>query len=101
PRREGRRPPGAPADPYARRAVVLGPKEFCILFDADGNPRIVRGPARVFPGPHDTFLHRGSRRRVYDAYELAEHQALWLRIITPIGPDRLQQQLPPGPPLRP
>ncbi len=74
-----RRTQGIPMDPYARRAVVLGPKEFCILFDADGNPRIVKGPARVFPGPHDTFLQRGSRRRVYDAYELAEHQALWLR----------------------
>jgi hypothetical protein len=85
-----------PADPYARRAVVLGPKEFCILFDADGNPRIVRGPARVFPGPHDTFLQRGSRRRVYDAYELAEHQALWLRIITPITRERLAKHLPPG-----
>jgi hypothetical protein len=85
-----------PQDPYARRAVVLGPKEFCILFDADGNPRIVRGPARVCPGPHDTFLQRGSRRRVYDAYELAEHQALWLRIITPITRERLQKQLPAG-----
>jgi hypothetical protein len=85
-----------PTDPYARRAVVLGPKEFCILFDADGNPRIVRGPARVFPGPHDTFLQRGSRRRVYDAYELSEQQALWLRVITPLSKDRLQSQLPPG-----
>jgi hypothetical protein len=76
--------------------VVLGPKEFCILFDADGNPRIVRGPARVFPGPHDTFLQRGSRRRVYDAFELAEHQALWLRVITPIHRDRLKKFLPSG-----
>jgi major vault protein len=89
----------SPADPYARRAVVLGPKEFCILFDADGNPRIVRGPARVFPGPHDTFLQRGSRRRVYDAYELAEHQALWLRIIAPISRASLERHLPPGFPL--
>ncbi len=86
----------SPMDPYARRAVVLGPKEFCILFDADGNPRIVKGPARVFPGPHDTFLQRGSRRRVYDAYELAEHQALWLRIIAPIPKERLALHLPPG-----
>lgn len=90
-----------PADPYARRAVVLGPKEFCILFDADGNPRIVRGPARVFPGPHDTFLQRGSRRRVYDAYELAEHQALWLRILTPIAREHLLANLPPGAPVAP
>lgn len=88
-----------PQDPYARRAVVLGPKEFCILFDADGNPRIVRGPARVFPGPHDTFLQRGSRRRVYDAFELSEQQALWLRVITPITRERLAAQLPPGFPL--
>jgi hypothetical protein len=91
-----RRATSSPADPYARRAVVLGPKEFCILFDADGNPRIVRGPARVFPGPHDTFLQRGSRRRVYDAYELAEHQALWLRIIAPITRERLERCLPAG-----
>jgi hypothetical protein len=88
-----------PSDPYARRAVLLGPKEFCILFDADGNPRIVRGPARVFPGPHDTFLQRGSRRRVYDAYEIEENQALWLRLITPISRERLRAYLPPGFPL--
>src|SRR5262249_27331036 len=80
-------------DPYARRAVVLGPKNFCYLFDADGNPRIVRGPARVFPGPHDTFLQRGSRRRVYDAYELGEHQALWLRIISRISREDLAAKL--------
>ncbi|HEY8375323.1 MAG TPA: hypothetical protein VIK91_02490, partial [Nannocystis sp.] len=90
---------GVAADPYARRAVVLGPKNFCYLFDADGNPRIVRGPARVFPGPHDTFLQRGSRRRVYDAYELGEHQALYLRIITPISREELTRRLPPGTPL--
>lgn len=90
---------GGATDPYARRAVVLGPKNFCFLFDADGNPRIVRGPARVFPGPHDTFLQRGSRRRVYDAYELGEHQALYLRIITPISREELARRLPPGTPL--
>lgn len=98
-KRDRDRQRSGPADPYARRAVVLGPKEFCILFDADGHPRIVRGPARVFPGPHDTFLQRGSRRRVYDAYELAEHQALWLRVITPVTREHLAKQLPPGTPL--
>lgn len=95
----GRHPHQPPIDPYARKAVVLGPKNFCILFDADGNPRIVKGPARVFPGPHDTFLQRGSRRRVYDAYELGEHQALWLRIISPISRAALAERLPPGYPL--
>lgn len=83
-------------DPYARKAVVLGPKNFCILFDADGNPRIVRGPARVFPGPHDRFLHRGSRRRVYNAYQLGENQALWLRIIKRVTRAELQERLPAG-----
>ncbi|MBL8974885.1 MAG: hypothetical protein JNK56_30085, partial [Myxococcales bacterium] len=86
----------AASDPYARKAVVLGPKNFCFLFDADGKPRIVRGPARVFPGPHDTFLIRGSRRRVYDAYELGEHQALYLRIISPISRAQLLARLPAG-----
>ncbi|MCA9684672.1 MAG: hypothetical protein KC457_20975, partial [Myxococcales bacterium] len=91
-----RHPHQPPMDPYARKAVVLGPKNFCILFDADGNPRIVKGPARVFPGPHDTFLQRGSRRRVYDAYELGENQALWLRIISPISRQALSERLPVG-----
>lgn len=81
-------------DMYARRAVVLGPKNFCFLFDADGNPRIVRGPARVFPGPYDTFLKRGSRRRSYDAFELSEQQALWLRLISPINREELAEHLP-------
>ncbi|MFO0554073.1 MAG: hypothetical protein U0271_37175 [Polyangiaceae bacterium] len=89
---------GAPADPYARRAVVLGPKEFCILFDADGNPGSSEGRPAC-SRPHDTFLHRGSRRRVYDAYELSERQALWLRIITPVSRARLAELLPPGYPL--
>ena len=95
-KRSDRRAPSARVDPYARKAVVLGPKNFCILFDADGNPRIVKGPARVFPGPHDTFLQRGSRRRVYDAYELGENQALWLRIISPISREALADRLPKG-----
>lgn len=94
--RSGRDRDKVPADPYARRAVLLGPKEFCYLFDADGIARVVRGPARVFPGPYDAFMTRGSRRRVYDAYELAEHQALWLRIISPIPRGQLEKYLPPG-----
>ena len=98
-RSDRRHPHQGRMDPYARKAVVLGPKGFCILFDADGNPRIVMGPARVFPGPHDTFLQRGSRRRVYDAYELGENQALWLRIISPISRAALADRLPPGYPL--
>ncbi|NJK32655.1 MAG: hypothetical protein HC927_09725 [Deltaproteobacteria bacterium] len=53
----------------------------------------------MFPGPHDTFLQRGSRRRVYDAYELSENQALWLRIISPTSRAVLAERLPPGYPI--
>lgn len=81
-------------DPYSRRNVVLGPKEFCVLFDADGKARIVRGPARVSPGPNDTFMQRGSRRRVYDAYELSEQEGLWLRIVSQITRDQLRGYVP-------
>ena len=87
---------GRPLDPYSRKAVVLGPNNFCYLYDADGHPRIVRGSARVFPGPHDTFRQRGSRRRVYDAYQLGEHQALWVRIIAPVSASNLKSLLPAG-----
>ncbi len=95
-RKSDRRQHQSAIDPYARKAVILGPKHFCILFDADGNPRIVKGPARVFPGPADTFMYRGSRRRVYQAYELGETQALWLRIISPVTREALATRLPKG-----
>ena len=39
-----------------------------------------RSGARV-PGPYDTFMIKGSRNRVYDAYELLPQRALWLRVI--------------------
>ena len=45
---------------------------------------------------YDTFMIRGSRRRVYDAYELGEHQALYLRIISPISRAQLLARLPAG-----
>ncbi|MBX3467769.1 MAG: hypothetical protein KF878_12870 [Planctomycetes bacterium] len=79
-----------------REAVVLGEKEYCVVIDADGKRNVRRGPARVFPGPYDTFMSEGSRERVYDAYELLPTRALWLRVITPIGREELQRRLPPG-----
>ncbi len=79
-----------------RRAVVLGEKEFCVLIDADGKREIKVGPARVFPGPYDTFMTKGSRNRVYDAYELLPQRALWLRVISPIARPDLERKLPRG-----
>lgn len=79
-----------------RRAVVLGEKEYCVIVDADGKREIKVGPARVFPGPYDTFMTFGSRQRVYDAYELLPQRALWLRVIAPITRAELAARLPRG-----
>jgi major vault protein len=79
-----------------RRAVVLGEKEYCVIIDADGKREIKVGPARVFPGPYDTFMTKGSRRRVYDAYELLPQRALWLRVISQIAKHDLEKKLPRG-----
>ncbi len=79
-----------------RSAVVLGEKEYCVIVDADGKREIKLGPARVFPGPYDTFMTIGSRGRVYDAYELLPQRALWLRVISAIGKEELLRKLPRG-----
>jgi major vault protein len=79
-----------------RNAVVLGEKEFCIILDADGKRQVKVGPARVFPGPYDTFMFEGSRNRIYDAYELLPYRALWLRVITQIAAEELAKKLPNG-----
>jgi major vault protein len=79
-----------------RRAVVLGEKEFCVILDADGKRQIKVGPARVFPGPYDSFQTRGSNDRIYYAYELLPQRALWLRFIAPIARERLVHKLPRG-----
>jgi major vault protein len=79
-----------------RRAVVLGEKEYCVIIDADGKREIKVGPARVFPGPYDQFMVKGSRGRIYDAYELLPQRALWLRVISPIKRTDLASKLPRG-----
>ncbi len=79
-----------------RRAVVLSEKEYCVIVDADGKREIKVGPARVFPGPYDTFMTEGSRNRVYDAYELLPQRALWLRVIAPIKKADLATKVPRG-----
>ncbi len=79
-----------------RSAVVLGEKEYCVLIDPDGKREIKVGPARVFPGPYDTFMIKGSRNRVYDAYELLPQRALWLRVISQSGRDDMAKKMPRG-----
>ncbi len=77
-----------------RQAVVLGEKEFCVILDADGKRQIKVGPARVFPGPYDSFMTEGSDNRIYYAYELLPQRALWLRFILPISREKLKLRLP-------
>jgi len=79
-----------------RQAVVLGEKEFCVVIDADGKRQIKVGPARVFPGPYDSFMTKGSNHRIYFAYELLPQRALWLRFISAISRDKLERKLPRG-----
>ncbi len=79
-----------------RKAVVLGEKEYCVIIDADGKREIKVGPARVFPGPYDQFMIKGSRNRIYDAYELLPQRALWLRVISSISKADLLAKLPRG-----
>jgi major vault protein len=79
-----------------RQAVVLGEKEFCVILDADGKRQIKVGPARVFPGPYDSFMTKGSNNRIYYAYELLPQRALWLRFIAPVSREKLAQKLPRG-----
>jgi major vault protein len=79
-----------------RQAVVLGEKEFCVILDADGKRQIKVGPARVFPGPYDSFMTKGSNNRIYYAYELLPQRALWLRFIAPVSREKLTQRLPRG-----
>jgi|GEM_PF-995205 len=79
-----------------REAVVLGEKEFCVILDADGKRQIKQGPARVFPGPYDSFINKGSNNRMYNAYELLPQRALWLRFIAPVPREQLAQRLPRG-----
>lgn len=79
-----------------RSAVVLGEKEYCVLIDPDGKREIKVGPARVFPGPYDTFMIKGSRNRVYDAYELLPQRALWLRVISASSREDMAKKMPRG-----
>jgi hypothetical protein len=95
--RDGEYAQAAPRQEMVRQAVVLGPTEFCVLMDEDGQPQVKRGPGRVFPGPYDTFRTKGSRNCAYDAYHLRPDRGLLLRVVDDsIAKESLAGQLPAG-----
>jgi major vault protein len=84
-------------DSAVREAVVLGPTQFCVLLDENGDPRIHSGSGRVFPGPYDRFREEGSRDRVYDAYHIRGDRGILIRIIADDIPvEELKRKLPEG-----
>ena len=50
--------PANPGDPKSvvRKAMMLGPGEYCIRQTVDGTREVDRGPGRVVPGPNDEFV---------------------------------------------
>lgn len=69
------------SDKIIHQAVVLGPTEFCILIDEDGNSQTKVGPGRIFPGPNDQFSLEGSNSGVYKSYHIRKDRGLLLRVI--------------------
>jgi major vault protein len=73
--------PDGTTDSASREAIELGPTEFCVLLDEEGNQRFYKGPGRVFPGPRDTVRTQGSHKGVYGAYHLRSDRGLLLRVL--------------------
>lgn len=95
--RDGEYAQATPPQEMVRQAVVLGPTEFCVLMDEDGQPQVKKGPGRVFPGPYDTFRTKGSRNCAYDAYHLRPDRGLLLRVVDDtVTKENLASQLPAG-----
>jgi len=83
-------------DTAVRQAVVLGPTEYCVLYDEEGKPKTHKD-GRVFPGPYDRFQTTGSRDRIYDAYHLRSDRGILLRIVAnELTQAALAEQLPTG-----
>jgi len=84
-------------DGIIRKAIVLDPTEFCVLYDENGEPKAHEGPGRVFPGPYDTIRSDGSRNGVYDAYHVRPDRGILLRIVAKfVVKDDLHKRLPKG-----
>lgn len=65
---------------YIRDAETLEVLEYCILLDENGNKRLPRGPAVVFPEPTETFVTKQGHRK-YTAFELNEKSGLYIKVI--------------------
>ena len=87
---------GAMAMPEEAARDVLVSNTVRRALERQARQTIKVGPARVFPGPYDTFMTAGSRNRIYDAYELLPQRALWLRVIASLTRADLAEKLPRG-----
>ena len=65
---------------YIRDAETLEVLEYCILLDEDGNKRLPRGPAVVFPEPTESFVTKQGHRK-FTAFELNEKSGLYIKVI--------------------
>jgi len=65
---------------YIRDAETLEVLEYCIILDEDGNKRLPRGPAVVFPEPTEAFVTKQGHRK-FTAFELNEKSGLYIKVI--------------------
>jgi len=65
---------------YIRDAETLEVLEYCILLDENGNKRLPRGPAVVFPEPTEAFVTKQGHRK-FTAFELNEKSGLYIKVI--------------------
>lgn len=69
---------------YIRKAETLEVLDYCILLDENGNKRLPRGPAVVFPEPTESFVTKkenGKVHRKFGAFELNEKSGLYIKVI--------------------
>lgn len=67
---------------YIREAETLEVLEYCIILDENGNKRLPRGPAVVFPEPTESFVTKQGHRK-FTAFELNEKSGLYIKVIKP------------------
>jgi major vault protein len=65
---------------YIRDAETLEVLEYCIILDENGNKRLPRGPAVVFPEPTESFVTKQGHRK-FTAFELNEKSGLYIKVI--------------------
>lgn len=68
----------AQAGSHVRKAVKLTNDEYCILQNANGEQKYVRGPKVVIPEPDETFIGATDTARVLKAHKLVPEKGLHL-----------------------